>query len=449
MIVTKEFLLNKLIKSSYFLFLLLIPASVFRVNASIPGYDSFFLFRVVLLFLVFIYALVFLLDKDLFFKRLEILLKEKYATVFFIGWLAFSLVSYFWIADFENYFRYNALLAIDVAFVLALVFFIRSKRILFIVWRLILLTLAVSVLAALFEIFFGFRLSGSSLIEASRSYRLFVTSFFNHPNDFGSYISLTLPFITLLPLYKDYKKYKWWALILVVLTIFVLTFTGSKINYMATLIGSILTIFILFKNRITGAVAYFSVIIVLIFSIFPSLGPDISNRILESTNKEISDVSYRSIKDGTKYEGTLDEISGGYGSYTIRKNLTQNAISVIVNDPKKIIGVFSGVGAGQSEFYLSEFQNTRKVSSLHNWWLEVVVNHGVLIGIGYIALYLWLLRTYFRKANKAKDSFLKYINFSILVSLVLFALTSISPSSSVGFSPLWFILGLSIAAKKL
>jgi len=66
-----------------------------------------------------------------------------------------------------------------------------------------------------------------------------------------------------------------------------------------------------------------------------------------------------------------------------------------------------------------------------------------------VILYLWLLRKIYKKAIKTKDNFLKYINYSLAVILVVFFLTSISPSSSVGYAPLWLTLGLALAVKNL
>ena len=110
---------------------------------------------------------------------------------------------------------------------------------------------------------------------------------------------------------------------------------------------------------------------------------------------------------------------------------------------------FIGLGAGQVEKYMEQFGNTKDVANLHNWWLEVLVDHGIFIGFGYTILFLWLLREIYKKALKTKDNFLKYINYSLVVILIVFVLTSISPSSSVGYAPLWLTLGLALAAKNV
>ena len=329
-------------------------------------------------------------------------------------------------------------------FVFIVAIFTNSKENLKVVWKLVLITLGISVFVALLEISSGFRLSGSTLIDAPRSYLLFVTSFFHHPNDFASYISLTLPFLTLLPLYKNYKKYRWWIFIFTAVTIFVLTFTGSKINFIATLIGALFALLILYRNKVNDLVAYSSIIIILIFSFSPSLGPEISTIILSISNRDISEVSYRSARDGAKYQGTLDEISGNSGSFAARKNLIFNSIQIMQERPQSVL---VGLGSGQIEKYMEGYDNTDEVVNLHNWWVEVITNHGIIIGLGYILFYLYLLRYYYLNSNKVKDDFKKYFNYSILVVLVVFGLTSISPSSSVGYLPLWFTLGLAIAAK--
>ncbi len=429
----------------YLLFLISIPASIVRVNASIPGYERFFLFRILLFLILGVLFLTFLLKREMFLERLNNLMKERLAVGFLFVWLLVSAVSFFWIADFEKYFRYNVLLAISISFVFVIIFFVRDKLILKRVWKLLLITFVAAILVALIENIFGVRLIGSSYFNYQINLP-FVTSFFHHPNDFASYVSLSLPFFTLLPIYKGYSRYRWLVFIIVAITAFVLTFTGSKINYIATIISLFLVLFILIKEHVKHFPAYLTIAILALFSFFPALGPQIEVKALKIVNESINEKSYSRIGDGAKLVGTVDEFTEGYGSTTIRKNLVVNSYKIIRENPKAF---FIGVGAGQVEEHMEKFQDTDGVTNLHNWWLEVLVDHGIFIGLGYVLLYLWLLREIYKKTIKTKDNFLRYISYSSLVILVVFAFTSISPSSSVGFVPLWLTLGLAISIKNI
>ena len=429
----------------YLLFLILIPASIIRVNASIPGYERFFLFRILLFLILVILFLTFLFKRKKFLVGFSNLKKEKYAFGLFIVWLLVSALSFFWIADFEKYFRYNVLLAISISFVFVIIFFVRDKLILKRVWKILLITFVAAVVVALIEKIFGIRLAGSAFFNAQNNLP-FVTSFFHHPNDFASYISLSLPFFTLLPIYKGYSRYKWWVFIIVAITAFVLTFTGSKINYIATIVSLFLVLVILIKEHVRQLPAYLTIAVLALFSFFPALGPQIEVKAIKIFNESINEKPYSRIGDGAKLDGAVSEFTEGYGSVTVRKNLITNSYKIIKENPKAF---FIGVGAGQVEEYMVEFKNTDGVTNLHNWWLEVLVDHGIFIGLGYVLLYLWLLREIYKKAIKTKDNFLRYISYSSVVILVVFAFTSISPSSSVGFAPLWLTLGLAISIKNI
>jgi len=375
----KKVIIEKSQRILYFLFLLLIPASIFRVNASITGFESFFLFRVMLFLILTMLVLTFIFKKTVVLERLNNLKKEKYVIRLFIVWLLASAISYFWILDFEKYFRYNVLLAISILFVFTIIFFVQNKKTLEGVWKLLLLTFSAAITIALMEIFFEFRLPGSALLKGSRSLQLFVTSFFNHPNDFASYISLSLPFLILLPLYKGYSKYRWWVFIAVTISAFVLTFTGSKLNYIATIIGLLLALLILTREQVKQLSAYLAIFVLAFFALVPASGPVIGAKVLELFSKPVDETAYTSITEGVKLEGVGSELSGGYGSATIRKNLIINGFHTIRENPKLYVGFFAGVGAGQVEVYMAQFQDTEGTANLHNWWLEVFVNHGIFI----------------------------------------------------------------------
>jgi len=445
----KQLKLNIFEKSQqilYFFFFLLIPTSIFRVNASINGYESFFLFRILLVIVFVGLVLLFLIKPAYVFERLKELKEDKLVVAFFAFWLAVGFISYFWIQDFDKYFRYNVLLALSFAYVFFLVFFIRDKKTLIIVWKLLLVTLVISLIIALLEIFFNFRLIGSKLLSEPQSVQLFVTSFFNHPNDYASYISLTLPFLLLFPLLKSYQRLKYFVFSLVALTAFVFTFTGSRVNYLSTITMLILALIISRVAKIKQTIAYASLLLVAIFSFFPSLGPSMAEGVIASVNKALSPVSYTSLKEGATLESAITGFTQGQGSVEIRKNLLLNSLQIMEENPRLVV---IGLGAGQVEYYLEEFDNTEDVTSLHNWWVEVLVNHGVFIGVGYFVFFLWLLRETIKKANKTKDNFLKYFSYSMALSLVAVIFVSISPSSSVGYAPLWLTFGLALAAKNL
>jgi teichuronic acid biosynthesis protein TuaE len=350
----------------------------------------------------------------------------------------------------RDYFRYNVLLGISLAFSLATAIFIRSEEILKKVWLLILGTLFITLLVAYLELIFGIRLKGSGLAHAGEGFWLFATSFFNQSNDFAGYISLSLPFLFLLPLYKDYHKHRWLVLAMTLITVFTLTFTGSKLNYLVTIISSGLALIVLFLNKSREIFVYLVLVSSVLIMLNPSIGPR-SVAWLQSNllNRQLNTAAIDRI-EGQEIQSSLEEFNQGFGSAEIRKNLIVNGVKVVLTEPQPYLGLLVGVGAGQVETYMKIFSNTDNVRNLHNWWLEVYVNYGFFVGTSYVLLYLFLLFRSFRLAFRfGQGEFMRYFYFSISLILVVFFFTSISPSSSIGYVPLWFTLGLAIAAVSL
>jgi len=431
------------------LFLLLISASIIRVNASLEGFESLFLFRI----LIFVLCLS-LLYRFIRYRELVVNFgdyKNLYPIFFLSGaWISLSLISYFWSNSFEDYFRYNVLLGISLAFTLVIAIFVRTEEMLKKIWLVLLVTLVLAIMVAYLELIFGIRLKGSGLLNAGEGYWLFATSFFNHPNDFAGYLSLSLPFLFLLPLSKDYGKYRWYIFALAIVVALTLTFTGSKLNYIATIVSSGLALSILLINKNKEILGYITLILSVLFMLNPSVGPQtvafIQSNVL---NRELNAAAIDRIQ-GQEIQGSLDEFNQGFGSAEVRKSLIVNGVSVLLTEPTAYVGLLTGVGAGQVESYMKNFSNTENVRNLHNWWLEVFVNYGIFVGTGYVILYLFLLYKSVRMATRSeKNGFLRYFYFSIALILVVYSITSVSPSSSIGYAPLWLNLGLAIAAVSL
>jgi teichuronic acid biosynthesis protein TuaE len=106
-----------------------------------------------------------------------------------------------------------------------------------------------------------------------------------------------------------------------------------------------------------------------------------------------------------------------------------------------------GVGAGNAEPRLrseGSLAGFSGVENLHNWWLEVLVNLG-LVGLAlYIALYLTLFRGQMSAWRTATDPFVQWLGLSGALALVGFVIGSLGPSSVIAFAPMWITFGLAM-----
>ena len=334
------------------LFYFLIPASIVRSNLAIPGFESLFLFRIVLFLILLIILVQILFNRKNFLKEFPNFSRLAPIAAFFAVWVLLNLASYFWAEDLNRYIRYNVLLSISLLFTLMLGLLVRDKSSFRNVWKLLLASLMLVIFVALLEFFFDIPPPISKLVDASERLRYFSASFFNHPNDFASYISLMLPFLTLIPLIKEYQKYKWVLLVILFLTLFVLLFTGSRLNYIAVLIGLLLTTLIFLKEKVRDWPWYIFVAFMALLILQPKLSLQTSSSIFKFLHIPVNPAAYNAISQGSELEGSLEEFSGGYGSTTVRKNLVVDSLYVMKNDPKFYL---IGVGAGQAESYMARF----------------------------------------------------------------------------------------------
>jgi O-antigen ligase len=86
------------------------------------------------------------------------------------------------------------------------------------------------------------------------------------------------------------------------------------------------------------------------------------------------------------------------------------------------------------------------VANLHDWWLEVLVNGGLVGFALYLLFYLTLLRRQTRAARRAVDPLVRYMCLAGALSLVGWIIGSIGPSTAIHFAPMWIVFGLGMGA---
>jgi O-antigen ligase len=137
------------------------------------------------------------------------------------------------------------------------------------------------------------------------------------------------------------------------------------------------------------------------------------------------------------------EMEAGTGSGGTRLRLIQGGLTVALDSR------LLGVGPGNAEHFLRQLPGLERVYNLHNWWLEVLVNGGILVFIGYVCFYAALLYGLFRVASTAKNEMLAFAATALLAALVGYTVGALSPSSAIHFTPMWIHFGLGLAVINL
>lgn len=134
----------------------------------------------------------------------------------------------------------------------------------------------------------------------------------------------------------------------------------------------------------------------------------------------------------------------GYGSFSeslsnmSRVNLIRNGLHMIGES----LGF--GVGAGNSRVADYHIYYTRGLVDLHNWWLLIFSEFGIIFGVVYIYLYFKQVRDMLRLRRKSSFGDSVILETFICIDIA-FVICLISPSSVMSFEWLWLYWGFKLS----
>lgn len=94
-------------------------------------------------------------------------------------------------------------------------------------------------------------------------------------------------------------------------------------------------------------------------------------------------------------------------------------------------GNLFGVGSGKIESYIG--------GNVHNFWLEILANYGLVVFTGFVLFFTLIL---FRLFSSRKIRELNNVMYPIFLATLIFIFACISSSSIFRFSFLWYFLGV-------
>lgn len=262
------------------------------------------------------------------------------------------------------------------------------------------------------------------------------TSFFGNENNLATYLTLTLPyFVGLVIVFRDIRLRVIGAAGGLT-TLLLLLYTGSKTNLLVTALV-FLTFFIVLamdrsmrRQAFLGALALGAAAALVLVPALNGVGPiKLSDRAL------------------SKFSFTLltEQVDNGVGSGAVRASLTNEGLTLVRAD-----WCIFGAGAGKvtAPLIAERTEYPEVVLLLHNWWLEVAADLG-LIGIAlYICVYVFMVSRQLRAA-RSPDPLLRYLGLAGTAALVGFVVGAVAPSSALAFSPMWITFGVCLATTVL
>jgi teichuronic acid biosynthesis protein TuaE len=413
-------------------FLLMLPAAVLGSVAAWPGLRTLSLFRILYVALCAGGAIWVLRQ-----RRLPRGVRVRGFLLFLAFWIVWTLVSLIWADDKGAGVRYAVFLLMMVSLSAGTVLAVDNTRTLRIALILLFAVFAASLAIGLLEMTTDFRLPTSGLVGRDQRYQWAVTSIFHNQNDFATYIALWLPFLLALPFFARRAGAMLGALAGSLISVVCLLYTGSRTNLLALALAVPGLLLILAVRKGTSSNRrQWALGIALVCAVVSTtyLGMRGALHLVQLPKVGVSHWQFDTLGA---------EIEAGSGSGGTRLRLIEGGLAVARSSR------LLGVGPGNAEYHLRRLPGLETVYNLHNWWLEVLVNGGVLVLVGYLFFYGALLYGLFMVATRTDDALMALVAVALFAALVGYTLGSLSPSSAIHFTPMWIHFGLSMAVVNL
>lgn len=146
----------------------------------------------------------------------------------------------------------------------------------------------------------------------------------------------------------------------------------------------------------------------------------------------------RLMSSGNSISRFFDYSKQEQDSIGVRRQLTANAMEALMESP------LLGVGAGNSKSVQEEKNNTLGVTSLHNFWLELVVEGGCIFGCLFVLWYFFIIYSLLMVYKRTSNYMLKYYSIATATALVGYSIAMVSSSSVIYNLTMWLTLGFAI-----
>ena len=415
------------------LILFTIASSAIGVGVS---YSDFYLFHLFIIFLVIV--LVFK-EKDnnyLFYLNLG---STNY-TLFFFVILFWYIIYLMWTLDLTLGLKYIFYLLCGISISLIIIHFSKSTKRLNEVFKILRIIFIFELILAFLESFSFFRwpispysswhpFFGKELFDLS-SLNQFSYLSFNPPTGFHwNTNNLAIVMIIILPFFLCHHKFS--VKLIGIISITLITALAASRAVFLGLIFIFCFYLILIKKKI--GILFF--IWLLIGSIFLGM-----NILKDSKNPRLNEVANTIQAIEYFLSGDIDV----GGSIEWRRQLINDGIKAL----KKSNGL--GIGAGASTALQEKTGGVAgRFTSMHNFWVEILVEGGLMIGFLGLLWYSSIIFKLFRIINSSKNNQLVFYAQSLLLSMIAFVPASISASSTIYFFPMWIMFGMSISVISL
>lgn len=382
---------------------ILVVASFFGSILSIPGYESLFLYRILLPVQVLLLLLTWK-DWSWLNRRVRIIL------LLLLGWLLAAAITLVWakypVAGFRNlYYIIEAIYLIGTG-----IYYLDSKKKLERLALLLCGVISINISIAMYEITTGLHLKKSALNGAIGNVQFLPSGTFFNPNDLASFLVLFLPLV-LVYMRSETFFGKMIKISLSVMSAYIIIATQSRIALV--LIAGILFLLIVKKSWKWGVLIVLSIPLILQLPAMQEITKQVNRTYTEKDTStdfrlEITNYTWQTIQDTH----------------------------------------FIGLGPGNVQMTLAQYfpadeQNGEGGVSVHNFLLEVLANYGLLSAL-FLFLFLYFVWQFsFRLwyENKGKEP---WYMLPLIISIA-FPFISFASSTTLEKSYVWISFGIILA----
>ena len=257
-----------------------------------------------------------------------------------------------------------------------------------------------------------------------------VGSLFGNQNNFAAFLSLSLPYFAVLPIVFRDVRLKAIGFAGGAVALMFILLAGSKSGLLSAGFVVIGLLVLVGSDRrargrlvVAGGIAVMAV--ALVVPILQGAG------LVKLDERTVTKLDFNVLRS---------QIETQSGSGGVRNALLNDGLNIIAETN----GL--GVGAGNAESQVRALVNSPAVANLHNWWLEVLVDGGIVGLALYLLFFLTLLRGQARASRRTQDPFVRYMCLAGALSLIGWIIGSVGPSTAIHFTPMWIMFGLGMGA---
>jgi len=413
-----------------FLIKIFIISSVIGVGIS---YGDFYLFHLLLVLLL-ISGLLKLKETEFKFISLKPPGNFELLFIIMVLWYSFTIL---WAPNIIYAFKYLFYLGCGISIAWLIIIFTKEERQYKTLFKSIGIIFTIELIIALLESFTAFRLPispYSSLVgffgkepiqnidfgfSMGNSNLQPPTGFHWNTNNLAISMLMMLPFILC-------QKRTYIKMLGSIAIILITVMASSRAVFLGLLVIFFLYLVVI-KKRIVTLFIIWSTIFGILFAMF---------QLRESENPKLNEIA-NTVEILMLYlTGDLD----AGGSLQWRRELLDNGISALLNSN----GL--GVGSGGSVAVQETIGGVAgRFTSMHNYWIEILVEAGIVFFAIFILWYLNIILNLFRVIKKNSSNFINYMASALFLSMIGFIPAAIAASSTVYFFPMWIMFGLSIS----